>query len=352
MAFSGGGFVDFNNSSGLGKNTLFVAFTSTGRGECLSYSKDGGRTFTELDENPVVKHAGRDPQITWYAPEKKWVMSVYDESPCAETKATAEASGRVDNRHIAFWESTNLRKWTRTGGFTDPDRAAVFECPNLIELPIVGKPKETRWVLYGAENRFFIGKFDGKTFTKEVGPQVGPRGAVYAAQLFSNTPDRRGIQIGWVRTVPSTNRYPDQIVSQGFTLPQELIVKETTDGLRVLLQPVKETEILRRDVIAKNVNEAKACAGEPTEVFIEYAESGKHEVMINGIDATFTGRSVRIDGGLGYFANARSPGDVESTRTAVKTEGVKSFVAYRLKSIWNKDAGSVFAPPSAVAPKP
>lgn len=50
MMFSGGGFVDFNNSAGLGKGTQFVAFTSTERGECLASSKDGGMTFTR---NPV-----------------------------------------------------------------------------------------------------------------------------------------------------------------------------------------------------------------------------------------------------------------------------------------------------------
>ncbi|MEA2068259.1 MAG: sulfatase-like hydrolase/transferase, partial [Verrucomicrobiota bacterium] len=68
MAYSGGGFVDVNNSAGLGENTLFAAFTSTGRGECLAYSKDGGLTFTELPENPVVEHTGRDPNIIWYEP--------------------------------------------------------------------------------------------------------------------------------------------------------------------------------------------------------------------------------------------------------------------------------------------
>ncbi|MEM0970258.1 MAG: hypothetical protein AAGJ31_12945, partial [Verrucomicrobiota bacterium] len=86
MAFSGGGFVDFNNSAGLGEGTLFVVFTSTGRGECLAYSRDGGITFTELPENPVVEHKGRDPKIFWYEPEEKWVMVVYSEEPCAETR--------------------------------------------------------------------------------------------------------------------------------------------------------------------------------------------------------------------------------------------------------------------------
>ena len=92
MAFSGGGFVDFNNSAGLGNNTLFIAFTSTGRGECLAYSKDGGRTFTELPENPVVKHKGRDPKVIWYQPEQKWVMVVFGDDPCPETAAIPQTA--------------------------------------------------------------------------------------------------------------------------------------------------------------------------------------------------------------------------------------------------------------------
>ena len=344
-AFSGGGFVDRDNTAGLGINTLFIAFTSTGRGECLAYSKDGGQTFTEIEENPVVKHAGRDPKIIWYAPEQKWVMAVFDESACAETIATPPASGPADNRNIAFYESKNLRQWTRTGAFTDPDRGAVFECPELFELPIVGKVNESRWILFGAQNRFIIGKFDGKTFIREYGPQIGPRGAFYAAQTFSDVPDGRRIQIGWVRTNALTNRYPDQIVSQGFTLPQEMTLHETSEGLRVLLQPVKEAEKLRGELLTGKVDGLKACEGELTEVLIEFTESGKHELIINGIDASFTGRSAHIftdrtfnevysDGGLGYSANARSSANVDSTETAVKSGTVKSLQAYRLKSIW------------------
>ena len=130
MAFSGGGFVDADDTAGFGKNSLFVAFTSTGRGECLAYSRDGGSTFTELKENPVVKHKGRDPKIIWYKPEQKWVMVVYDETACPETDATPPQKGSPKDligNNFAFWESKNLREWKRTGAFTDPDRLAVFE---------------------------------------------------------------------------------------------------------------------------------------------------------------------------------------------------------------------------------
>jgi hypothetical protein len=48
----------------------------------------GGITFTELPENPVVRHSGRDPKIIWHQPERKWIMVVFNDKPCAETEAT------------------------------------------------------------------------------------------------------------------------------------------------------------------------------------------------------------------------------------------------------------------------
>ena len=120
--WSGGGFLDFNNSAGLGQGTQFAAFTSPG-GEHLAYSQDNGLTFQELPENPVVRHTGRDPKIIYYSPEKKWVMAVFDGASCAETEATPPAKDSPEDRkycNIAFYESKNLRQWKRTGAFTDP----------------------------------------------------------------------------------------------------------------------------------------------------------------------------------------------------------------------------------------
>ena len=358
MAFSGGGFVDFNNSAGFGKNTLFIAFTSTGRGECLAYSQDGGLTFTELPENPVVKHKGRDPKVIWYQPEQKWVMVIYDETPCAETDATPPTKGmeKFQTRSLAFWESKNLRQWTRTGAFTDPDRAAVFECPELFELPVIGRPGQTRWILLAAQNRYFVGRFDGRTFHRESGPHGTPHGVFYAAQTFSDVPDGRRIQIGWVRTDSYEKQFPDQIVNQAFTLPHELTLRENGEGMRVFFSPVKETEKLRGGVIAEGKDLTLAqfnvllqkCQGELSEVEIEFADSGPRELRINGLDASFNGRVARVftdrtfnevyaDGGLSYEVRKRAAGEFASTETRLKADGdvrVRALKIFLLKSIW------------------
>jgi fructan beta-fructosidase len=362
MAFSGGGFVDHANTAGLGKDTQFAAFTSTGRGECLAYSKDGGLTFTELPENPVVKNKGRDPKVIWYPPEQKWVMAVFDSEASDETAATPPKTGTPEgpaNHKIAFYESKNLRQWNRTGAFTDPDRMAVFECPEMFELPIATKPGETRWVLLAAQNRYFIGKFDGKTFHEESGPYGTTHGAFYAAQTFSDVPDGRRIEIGWVRTDMYGQQFPDQIVNQAFTLPHEMTLRETKDGLRIFYSPVKELENLRGEVLAegKDLTAAKAnellqkCAGELSEVLIEFADAGANQLTINGTDASFNGRSARIftdrtfnevyaDDGISYELRkpqAKGFPSTETRLTAPDGTAVRSLKVFRLKSIWNQN---------------
>jgi sucrose-6-phosphate hydrolase SacC (GH32 family) len=344
MAFSGGGFVDFNNSAGLGKDTIFVAFTSTGRGECLAYSHDGGMTFTELRENPVVEHKGRDPKIFWYEPEKKWVMVVYSEEPCAETRNGPP--GKKQHFHFAFHESKDLRTWKRVGAFTDPDRDAVFECPDIFELEIDG---ESKWVLYGAQTKYFIGHFDGKTFHKESGSIGGEanfwntqHGHFYAAQNFSHTPDGRVLRVGWLKIQKDyTDKYPRQMTSQALSIPHELQLRRTSEGLRLASVPIKELEKLR----VEELESLEDCEGELTEVLIEFEEEGKHELIINGIDASFEGRFARIftdrtfnevyaNDGLFYQARHRTPDRIDSTESEARSGKIKTLKIYRLKSIW------------------
>ncbi len=357
-AFSGGGFVDVPNTAGLGKNTQFLAFTSTGRGECLAYSKDGGLTFTELPENPVVKHQGRDPKVIWYQPEQKWIMVVYDETACAETDAIPPRDDKAHaSRNLAFYESKNLRQWTRTGAFTAADRGAVFECPELFELPIQGKSGESRWIIMAAQNRYFVGQFDGKIFHQEAGPLGTTHGALYAAQTFSDVPDGRRIQIGWVRTDSFENKFPGQIVNQAFTLPHEMTLRETPSGLRVFFSPVKELERLRGDVLAEGkdltIEQANAllqkCQDELSETLLEFTEAGPRQLTINGMDASFDGSSVRVltdstfnevyaEDGLSYEVRKRANSNFDSKETKLSaSEGtIRSLKIFRLKSIWKQ----------------
>ena len=239
--YSGGGFVDINNTLGMQKGkdkTLLVTFTDTAIGESLAYSTDKGRTWTYPKSNPLIKHRGRDPKLFWYEPEKKWVIAVYDMN-------TKNKEGK--NVHgIAFYESKDLKEWTRTGAAPD-----YFECPEIFELPVDGDKKKMKWVLLGADAKYAIGTFDGKTFKADEDKKRGGFPGVYAGQCFSNTPDGRVIYIGWCRAldIPAPAAF-----TQGFTLPVEFTLKTTKDGIRMFTNPVEEIAKLRGEKIANASN--------------------------------------------------------------------------------------------------
>ena len=224
-AFSGGAVVDENNTSGwqTGAEKVIVAsWTSTGRGECIAFSNDRGRTFSEYEGNPVVKHRGRDPKIVWYEPGRHWVMVVYDES--------AE-----HGKAIAFYTSKNLREWQLTSKLK-----GYYECPELFELPVDADTNRRRWVIFAADARYAIGTFDGTTFTPDhEGKHQVHFGDYYASQVFSNVPEGRRIQIGWARIA-----MPNMPFNQTFSFPHELTLRSTGDGIRMFAEPVNEIETL------------------------------------------------------------------------------------------------------------
>jgi fructan beta-fructosidase len=213
--------VDHDNTSGwrTGKEPLLVcAYTSTGRGECIAHSNDRGRTWTEYDGNPVVKHNGRDPKLVWHAPSKRWVMAVYD-----------ERDGKA--RDVAFYTSPDLKKWefrSRVEGF--------FECPDLYAFPVDGDAKNVKWVLSAADGKYLIGQFDGTKFVKESGKHQLWYGNFYAAQTYDSAPDGRRVQVGWGNGIT----FPGMPFNQQMTVPVELTLRTTDDGVRLFARPVKE----------------------------------------------------------------------------------------------------------------
>jgi fructan beta-fructosidase len=232
-AFSGSAVYDKDNTSGWGtkeKPPLVLAYTSTGRGECIAFSTDRGRTWQEYDKNPVVKHSGRDPKLIWHPKAKHWVMAVYD-----------EFQGK---QWIAFHTSPDLKNWTyasRIEGF--------FECPDLFELPLDDNPMNgTKWVLYAADGKYLTGDFDGKEFKPDSKEKKQLwYGRFYAAQSFDNAPmqprlfgsgpfpPRRPwrIQIGWANGIT----FPGMPFNQQMTVPVALSLWTPNGGPRLMASP-------------------------------------------------------------------------------------------------------------------
>lgn len=236
--FSGSAVVDWNNTSGFGKDgqaPLVLIYTAAGNPtvQCLAHSLDG-RTFTKYSGNPVLPQitgGNRDPKVFWHPPTQKWIMTLYVE---------------LDKKHtIHFLTSPNLKEWT-LASLTEGDAAGkpyLYECPDFFELPIDNDKSDKRWILTAANSAYAIGKFDGQRFEPEHSRLVGHQGkGYYAAQTFADIPasDGRRIQIGWFQT--ETRGMP---FNQSLTIPLELQLTATHDGPRLTFTPVKELASLR-----------------------------------------------------------------------------------------------------------
>jgi fructan beta-fructosidase len=235
--WSGSSLVDHNNDGRWGKDALVLVYTAFDRNskkqvQCIAYSTDNGVTFIRYAGNPVVdsnrdvgSNDTRDPKVFWYEPTRHWVMVLFEKDG------------------MSFYTSTDLKEWTRKSHFT-----SLHECPDFFALPVDGDPRHTKWILHGGSSSYFIGSFDGQSFTPESnelryaeGTNIRGEDALYAAQSFAEMPDRRRVQIAWGRIQPEGMPF-----NQMMLFPTEFKLVTTRDGLRMHATPIEEIERLHR----------------------------------------------------------------------------------------------------------
>lgn len=245
--FSGSAVIDSNNTAGFGKDAMVAIFTQHNhelenqhsnifQNQSIAYSLDKGKTWKKYEGNPVLKNPGikdfRDPKVFWYAPEKKWIM----------TLATLD--------HITFYSSPNLKDWTQESEFgkTIGAHGGVWECPDLFALDYKGKKV---WVLIvnlnpggpnqGSATQYFTGNFDGKVFTPDhtnikwldYGPDE------YAGVNWDNTGNRT-IFLGWMSNWEYAQQVPTKSWRSAMTIPRELSLENINNQYLVVSTPVKE----------------------------------------------------------------------------------------------------------------
>ena len=240
--YSGSAVVDWSNTTGFqsGQENVLVAFyTAAGAHisppqpytQCLAYSNDRGKTWLKYDRNPVIgelKAGTRDPKVIWHEPSERWIMALY-----------------LDKNEFALFSSPDCKTWRHLHDLTMP---GVIECPDFFELPLDGQPDQTQWVFWGANGTYFLGQFDGETFTPEsdlLKAEYGANG--FAAQTWSDIPeaDGRRIQISWM----SGGKYPAMPFNQQMSFPVELTLRSCPEGVRLCRQPVREIEGLYDDTV-------------------------------------------------------------------------------------------------------
>lgn len=205
--FSGSAVIDEGNTSGFGtaEDPAMVAIytsaytpahpTHAGKqAQSLAYSTDGGMTWTKYEGNPVLDRDSanfRDPKVFRYEDpetgESYWVM------------VAVEA---LDYK-VVIYRSDDLKNWTHLSDFGPANATGgIWECPDLFPLAVDGDPSNVKWVMVvnlnpgsvagGSGGQYFVGDFDGTTFTSE---STVSDDSLPAGELFAGFDD--GTYEGW-----------------------------------------------------------------------------------------------------------------------------------------------------------
>ena len=296
--WSGSAIVDQFNALGKQQGetkTIFALFTATHAGEDKraaffqvgATSTDKGRTWTMInDGKPLIEHlAGfdpgqRDPYLFFHAPTKSYRFIMEIGGP---------------ERAVRIWKSSDLMKWEAVCDI--PDKSA--ECINMYAVPVDGDATNVKWVINNAGAGYEIGDFDGTKWTglgdkdKDGRPLKFEYGdCYYAPQTFNQAPGNRVVHIGWLQS--KTEGYPFIDAGMPFTqqmsIPAEITLRTTPDGLRMFRHPVKEIATLyaktskfdNLTVEAANAQLAKL-SPELIDMTIAFAPAGDVTLNVRGL---------------------------------------------------------------------
>lgn len=270
--FSGSAVYDRDNTSGLGtrENPPLVAiftyhnhfleadakpfFQSQG----LAYSTDNGRNWQKYAANPVLKsdtaNDFRDPKVFWHDSSKRWVMAL------------------AEKNKLGIYSSADLKQWKHESFFGENlgSHGGVWECPDLI--PIKSANGKQYYVLLvsinpggpngGSATQYFVGNFDGHTFTvdKKFSDQLKQNERAgfgkslwvdygrdnYAGVTWSNQPDSKGnpIAIGWLNNWDYADKIPLKNWRGAMTQAREFTLVEDRKGFHLLNYPVAQYQSL------------------------------------------------------------------------------------------------------------
>ncbi len=258
LAFTGSVVVDDHNTSGLCQNNepCLVAIYTAHRdaagaapqreAQALAVSQDKGRTWQRYAGNPVLDlnlPNFRDPSVSWSHETDSWLMAV----------------ALPDGHQVVFFTSPDLKHWTKLSTFgpagitTQLDPKAQWECPTLLDLGPKKGSSAGLWALKvglnpgalqgGSGEQYFLGSFDGKTFTQD--PRPGSHGWTdYGKDSYCSIPFNNrapfSIVIGWMDNWQYAAQLPTAPWRGQMTLPRMLFEHETPGSVSLLQDFVVE----------------------------------------------------------------------------------------------------------------
>jgi sucrose-6-phosphate hydrolase SacC (GH32 family) len=124
----------------------------------------------------------------------------------------------------------------------------------MFEVAVDGNSNRTQWVIADANTRYEVGEFDrarwkgfGDTEKNEDRLRFDYGDAWYAAQAFNQAPDGRVVHVGWLRSKQPGYRpflEAGMPFTQQMSIPVEITLRTTPDGIRMFRNPVREIETL------------------------------------------------------------------------------------------------------------
>ena len=188
---------------------------------------------TEPQLEKMLINRNRDPKIIWHEGLQKYVCVLYLGS----------------HGCFGIFNSTDLTNWEWVNTVRFPGK--IMECPGIFPAPVYNLdgtilPGKEKWV-FAVSYNYYIGDFDGITFTPEDFYKTKPRsyiqgGATGPLQFFSNTKDKRNICM----VILWNGRFPRANIEHQFSLPMTATLYKAFDNsTKMHFLPSKEIEDLR-----------------------------------------------------------------------------------------------------------
>ena len=281
--FSGCCVVDKNNTAGFGNGAIVAYYTSAGarQTQSMAYSVDGGQTFTKYAGNPVIVSDVpdfRDPHIFWNEEAGFWNMVL--------------ASGQ----EMSIYSSKDLKQWKHESkfGLTYGNHSGVWECPDLMKLPVDGTG-EQKWMLIcninpggpfgGSATQYFIGQFDGHQFVCEDQPEetkwMDYGKDHYATVTFDNAPDGRRVAIAWMSNWQYANQVPTMQFRSTNSILRDLSLYQYEGETYCAVRPAKEMDAARGKKIARPTDRCEIVVTLKGDARITLSNGSKERVVLD-----------------------------------------------------------------------
>lgn len=276
----------FSGSSVINGNDVVAFYTSAAhhQTQSMAISKDNGKTFTKYEGNPVLTSEApdfRDPKAFWNEDIQAWNLIL------------------AVGQEMQIFSSKDLKEWKFESAFGHGygSHGGVWECPDLFKIG-------NKWILIcsinpggpfgGSATQYFVGDFDGKTFTCESKPELSKwldyGKDHYATVSFYNAPDNRRVVLAWMSNWQYANQVPTKQFRSANSIPRDLGIFNYNGETYVSVVPSMEMLSLRG---AKVKTPTEACeilidTKNNTEIILSNAKGEEVVMTYDAKQQTFT----------------------------------------------------------------